>query len=144
MSESEYKQFKIIKMSKKFKGGLFNPLNLHKAHFDYEVIETEEVKTVEYEDRGVMDSYPERPILIKTTGGGDCFYCTAFLDDALKELREGEIISANLRFSTRKDQNGKYQQHVSIEDIYTLNDYYQIREAEAFYKGSITSDKKEA
>ena len=129
-------------MKTKIEGGLFNPLNVHKAHFDYEVVESGKVETVEYEDRGVIDSYPERPLLIKTTGGTDSFYCTAFLNDALKELREGEIISAKLRFSVRKDQDGKYQQKVSIEDIYTLNDYYQIREAEAFYKGSITDDEK--
>lgn len=143
---SEYEQLKPKKMSKKFKGGIFNPLHSNKAHFDYEVVEYGEVEIVEYEDRGVVDSYPQRPLLIKTTGGGDWsndfFYGIAIMDDALKELREGEIISANLSFSVEKNQDGKYQQKVTIRDIFTLNDYFQIREAEAFYKGSITSDKK--
>ena len=147
-SKGEPKPLDRYEDKKEFKGGIFNPLHSNKAHFDYEVVESGEVKIVEYEDRGVVDSYPKRPLLIKTTGGGDWsndfFYGTAIMNDALKELRIGEIISANLHFSTKKDQNGKYQQYVSIEDIYTLNDYYEIREAEAFHKGCITSDKKEA
>lgn len=133
-------------MKRNFEGGIFNPLNCRKAHFDYEVVESGEVETVEYDDRGTLDSYPQRTFLIKSTGGGDrsndFFYCTAILDDALKVLRKGEIISANLKFSVKKDDGGNYHQHVSIEHIYTLNDYYQIREAEAFYEGSISNDKE--
>lgn len=133
-------------MRKEIKGGIYNPLNLKGAHFDYEVIEQGDVENVEYEDRGVIDSSPQRYILIKKLGGdlsSEMFYCITCLYDALIELRKGEIISANLKFSVCKNQDGKYEQKVSAEDIYTLNDYYQIREAEALYQGSLMKDKKE-
>ena len=56
------------------------------------------------------------------------------MDDALKTLRKGELISANLKLRVVKDDDGNYQQRVMAEDIYTLNDYQQIREAETRYQ----------
>lgn len=129
-------------MNKIFKGGIQNPLNSKNAHFDYEVVEVgEEVKTVEYEDRGCTYTYPENTILIKSLSGSNWssneFFAKVMLDDALKTLRKGELISANLKFSVVKDDDGNYQQRVIAEDLFTLNDYQQIREAEARYQGQL-------
>ena len=132
---------------KKKKFRLFsNPFNSEKAHFGYEVVESGEVEKVKYEEDGEVYTYPRKKHLIKALGGrwsNDYFYCTSSFKDALKELREGEIISANLHFSVVKDHDGNYQQRVSITDIYTLNDYYQIREAEAVYQSRLKRDEQE-
>ena len=133
-----------MKKNKKIEGGMFNPLNLENAHFDYEVVDFgEEVKTVEYEETdGSTCTYPENTILIKSLSGGrwssNEFFAKVIMDDALKTLRKGELISANLKFSVVKDDEGNYQQKVMAEDIYTLNDYQQIREAEARHQGLFT------
>jgi hypothetical protein len=127
-----------------FKGGVRNPLNLENAHFDYEVVDFgEEVKTVEYEETdGSTCTYPENTILIKSLSGGrwssNEFFAKVIMDDALKTLRKGELISANLKFRVVKDDDGNYQQRVMAEDIYTLNDYQQIREAETRYQEQLT------
>lgn len=126
--------------------GISNPLKSGKVHFNYEVVESGEVENEEYEENGEVYTYPRKKHLIKALGGrwsNDYFYCTSSFKDALKELREGEIISANLHFSVVKDHDGNYQQRVSITDIYTLNDYYQIREAEAVYQNRFTKDMQE-
>lgn len=120
-----------------FTCGILNPLNSKNAHFDYEVVEVgEEVKTVAYEETdGSTCTYPENAILIKSLNGNGWssneFFAKVIMNDALKTLRKGEIISANLSFHVVKDSEGNYLQEVMAEDIYTLNDYYQIREAEA-------------
>ena len=129
---------------KKILGGILNPLNSRKAHFDYEVVEQGDVKVVEYDDRGTVDSYPECSVLIKSLSGGkwssDYYYCTMILNDALKKLRPGEIISADLKFQVRKDERGEYKQCVTAENVYTLHDFVQIREAEAFYEGGLNKE----
>ena len=121
-------------MNKKL-SGIHNPIALSKAHFDYELIEDMgNVKNFEYEEYGQTYSYPEKQIVIKSLNGGSSFCEERFLvtlscNDVYKPLREGEIISIKLRFSVRKDENGNYVQTVSGDNLYTLNDYYQIREA---------------
>ncbi len=128
--------------------GIHNPIALSKAHFDYELIEDMgNVKNFEYEEYGQTYSYPEKQIVIKSLNGGSSFCEERFLvtlscNDVYKPLREGEIISIKLRFSVRKDENGNYVQTVSGDNLYTLNDYYQIREAEAEYKGKQSSKRE--
>lgn len=123
-------------------------MNLRNASFAYEVVDdSENVRIVEYEDRGCTDTYPEKTIRIKSLGGGS-WSCNEFLaivicKDTLKTLRKGELISAKLSFRVSKDDDGNYVQKVYAEDIYTLNDYYQIREAEAKYEGESESKKEE-
>ena len=126
--------------------GISSPLNSGNAHFDYEVVESGVLENEEYEEHGEVYTYPIRNYLIKALGGSirnDLFYCKASFNDALKELRKGELISGNLHFSAGKNQYGNYQQNVSIEDIFTLNDYYQIREAEAVYQSRLKRNEQE-
>lgn len=126
-------------MKNKFKGGIFNPLNCQKACFQYEVEETGEVKNVEYPDgEGGTYTQQERDVLLKLAGRfivRERILCTLCGDDALKPLREGELITAKLQFGVKMDNNGKYEQYVIAEDVFTLNDYYQIREADAHWNG---------
>lgn len=134
---------------KHFKVGVLNPLNRKNAHFDYEVVEDKgEVEMVEYEDRGSLYTYPRKRILIQTLGGNsyssETFIVSVSGNDAYKLLREGEIISINLSFHASKDDDGNYVQRVTGDDIYTLNDYYQIREGEAHYKGKLSKDIEES
>ncbi len=136
-------------MNIKVKTGIMNPFNLSKAHFDYEVIEDKnEVRTVTYEDYDGTNSYPEKDILIQALSGGGYrgneFLVTLALDDALKVLRRKEIISLDLKFSVRKDENGKPVQKVYGDHLYTLNEYFQVREAESFYQGSISKKKEDS
>lgn len=132
----------------KEKVGIQNPFILKKAHFEYEVMEdSENVNLVEYEDRGCTYTYPEKTIHIKSLGGGvgTCneFIAIVICDDALKTLNAGELITAKLTFRVVKDDEGNYTQKVYAKDIYTLNDYYQIREAEARHVSEITRKEQE-
>lgn len=136
-------------MVKKFKGGISNPFVLGKAHFDYEVVEDKnEVRTVTYEDYDGTHSYPEKDVLIQALSGGGYlgneFLVTLTFDDALKVLRTREIISLDLKFSVRKDENGNSVQKVYGDNLYTLNEYFQVREAESFYQGSISKKKEDS
>lgn len=135
-------------MENKYKGGIFNPLasTSKNAQFKYEVLDLSEVRNVTYFDGEKDVEEPERQILIGTLTGGldwsqEKFLCTVIRDDALKPLREGEIISAILKFYVRENKEGIYEQSISATDIYTLNDYFLIREAEARYQGSLDSSK---
>lgn len=136
-------------MANIFKGGISNPFVLGKAHFDFEVVEDKnEVRTVTYEDFDGTNSYPEKDILIQALSGGGYrgneFLVTLALEDALKVLRSGEIISIDLKFSVRKDENGISVQKVYGDHLYTLNEYFQVREAESFYQGSISKEKEDS
>ena len=135
-------------MENKYKGGIFNPLasTSKNAQFKYEGLDLSEVRNVTYFDGEKDVEEPERQILIGTLTGGldwsqEKFLCTVIRDDALKPLREGEIISAILKFYVRENKEGIYEQSISATDIYTLNDYFLIREAEARYQGSLDSSK---
>ena len=125
--------------------GICNPILLSKAHFDYEVLEDlNDVKTIEYEYEGKILSYPEKQIVLRTLDGGSSFcndgiIVTLSNDDVYKPLRKGELISIHLRFRIHKDENGNYVQTVSGDNLFTLNDYYNIREAEAEYSGRHSS-----
>lgn len=128
--------------------GIRNPFNGRNAHFEYEVVEaSENVKMVKYEDRGCTCTYPEKTIRIKSLGGGfgTCneFIAIVICNDAMKTLKTGELITAKLTFRVVKDDDGNYAQRVYAEDIYTLNDYYQIREAEARHVSEITRKEQE-
>ena len=136
-------------MNIKVKTGIMNPFNLSKAHFDYEVIEDKnEVRTVTYEDYDGTNSYPEKDITIQNLSGGGYFgsqwVVTLHSEDALKELRQGEIISIELRYSLNKDEQGNPVQKVYGDKLYTLNDYFQVREAESFHHGSISKEKEDS
>ena len=135
-------------MDKTFYGGIFNPLagTSKNAQFKYEVLVLSEVKNVTYFDGEKDVEEPERQILIGTLTGGskwsqEKFLCTVAGNDALKPLRQGDIISATLNFDVREKENDIYEQSISASDIYTLNDYFLIREAEARYQGSLESSK---
>lgn len=135
-------------MSNKYKGGIRNPLvgTRKNAQFKYEVLDLSEVKNVTYFDGDKDIEEPERQILIGTLTGGlawsqEKFLCTIAGNDALKPLREGEIISAILHFNVRENEDDIYEQSISATDIYTLNDYFLIREAEARHQGSLDSSK---
>jgi hypothetical protein len=131
-------------MKKFFKRGVRNPLDFKKANFKYEVLEPGVVTSEEYEEAGRVKTYPVQPMLIKEIGGKysmcNKFYCTAILGDAMRYLRKGDIISANLQFDVKKDQQGVYQQTVSISDICTLNDYCQLLEEPVPYLESTIFD----
>ena len=132
------------------KGGILNPLasTSKNAQFKYEVLDLSDVKNVCYfdgEEGGVEES--RRKILIGTlTGGSDWsqekFLCIVSGNDALKHLRQGDIISATLKFNVRENEDGVYEQSISATDIYTLNDYSLIREAEARYHGEQKGKEK--
>lgn len=135
-------------MDKTFYGGIFNPLagTSKNAQFKYEVLVLSEVKNVTYFDGEKDVEEPERQILIGTLTGGskwsqEKFLCTVAGNDALKPLRQGDIISANLKFDVKNDENDIYEQSILASNIYTLEDYSLIREAEAYYQGSIESEK---
>lgn len=134
-------------MTKNFKGGIRNPLAGHSAKFNYEVLDLSEVKNVTFSDGEENLEDPQRQLLLGALTGGskwsqEKFLCTITGNDALKPLRQGDIISAKLKFDVRENENDVYEQIITATNIYTLSDYYQIREAEAFYKGSITDDEK--
>lgn len=134
-------------MTKKYQGGILNPFVLEKAHFDYEVVEDKnEVRTVSYEDYDGTHSYPEKDVLIRSLSGGGFFdnqwLVSLIHDDALKVLRPGEIISLNLSYYVNKDEKGNFVQKVKGDNLYTMNDYFQVRDAESFYHGSKSNKKK--
>ena len=129
-------------MDIKFQGGILNPLAGHGAKFDYEVLDLSAVKNVKYFDGVENQEVPERQILIGALTGGskwsqEKFLCTITGKETLKTLREGDIISANLSFDVRENKDGIYEQSISASNIYTLEDYRLIREAEAHYQGSL-------
>ena len=77
----------------------------------FEVLNLSKVKNVVYFDGEKDIEVPERQILLGTLTGGskwsqDKFLCIVTCDDALKPLREGDIISATLSFNMRENENG--------------------------------------
>ncbi len=131
-------------MKTEYKGGIFNPLagTSENAQFKYEVLDLSEVKNVTYFDGQEDIEEIERQILIGTlTGGNDwCrekFLCIVTGKDAQKPLREGDIISANLKFNVRVNKDDVYEQSITASDLFTLNDYFLIREAEARHQGEL-------
>ena len=131
---------------KKYFGGIRNPLAGQGAKFNYQILDLSEVKNVINFDGVKNVEVPERQILIGALTGGSKwsqkkFLCTVICDDALKPLREGDIISAALKFDVRENENDIYEQSIVASDIYTLNDYFLIREAEARHQGSLDSSK---
>jgi len=130
-------------MKKQFYGGIRNPLagTSKNAQFKYEVLDLSEIKNVTCFDGQEDIEVPERQILIGTlTGGNDwCqkFLCTVTGKDAQKPLREGDIISANLKFNVRVNKDDVYEQSITASELFTLNDYFLIREAEAEHQGEL-------
>ncbi|MBR4387577.1 MAG: hypothetical protein IKT00_00120 [Prevotella sp.] len=127
--------------------GIHNPLISRNAEFKFEVVEDkDDVKNVEYKENGKLYTYPEKQILIRALSGGGYvkkeFIVTLLLEDALTNLRVGEIISLDLHFSVSKDEYGNYIQKVTGDNLFTLHDYYQIREAESFHKGEMSKENK--
>ena len=130
------------KIEKKHRG-IINPLSNGNANFEYEVETIGEVKNVEYPYEGKTYTQPELQVLLRKAGGfivGDEFACTISGRDALKPLREGELISAKLRFGVKKDEEGNCQQQVTAEEIITLNEYYQIREESTLWKAGLMKE----
>ncbi len=113
-----------------------------RPNFKYEILgQVGEITIDEWKEDGSIRTYPKCDYLIKSLGGSesfsDTFICTLYGEDALKHLREGEIISAKLKFSAKKNINGSYEQHVVAEDVITLNDFYQNREIIAAHEGEM-------
>lgn len=111
--------------------------------FEYEVVEAGNVINVEYEDEDPDEPFiqAERPVILKSlTSSWRCneFYCIICGEDANKPLRKGELISAELHFSVKKDDDESYVQKITAEDVFTLNDFHQILEAEAHYEGRLS------
>lgn len=126
------------------KVGLLNPFNNQAAHFEYEVVNMGELTYSEYDDgEGGHYVQPERQIVLRTLSGwdifGNKFVCKTCSEDALKNLRQGEIVSVDLKFRV-KEKDGLYEQIVIAGNIYTLHDYLRIREDEAFHQGSKSND----
>lgn len=124
--------------------GILNPFNNRPAHFEYEVVNMGELTYSEYDDgQGGHYVQPERQIVLRTLSGwdifGNKFVCKTCCEDALKILRQGEIVSVDLKFRV-KEKDGLYEQIVIAENIYTLHDYLRIREDEAFHQGSKSND----
>lgn len=117
-------------------------------HFNYEVLNANnQVDFIEYDDRGETRCYPQKTFSIKSLEHGkfsnpDQILVTVTHGDAEKELRDGELISLDLRFSLIKDENGNFVQHITGSNLYTLNDYYDSIQMEAFNKGKM-EDKDE-
>ena len=127
----------------KYKGGILNPFTGREAKFQYAVLDLDKVENKNYFDGEEEQVYPERQILIGALTGDNTwsqkkYLCTVGGEDALKNLREGDIITAELSFDVKKDDDGKYYQTIHASDIFTLDDYHQICKAESFYKGSLT------
>lgn len=122
-----------------------NPLNFRELNFKYEVVKVGNLTHVEYTDEyNHLSTYPERQVVLKPLGrflAKDIYECTVWGKDSLKELRVGELISADLQFATKEDGNGIDVQYIIPGSIFTLNDYYQCREAEALYQGSLRGEK---
>ena len=98
----------------KYFGGIRNPLAGHGAKFNYEVLDLSEVKNVTFFDGEKDIEEPERQILIGTLTGGskwsqEKFLCTVTGKEALKTLREGDIISATLKFDVKNNENDIYE-----------------------------------
>lgn len=113
-----------------------------RPNFKYEILgHVGDITFDEWQEDGSIQTYPKCNYLIKSLGGSksfsDTFICTLCGSDALKHLREGEIISAKLKFSAKKNNNGSYEQHVVAEDVITLNDFYQNREIIAAHEGEM-------
>ena len=118
--------------------GIHNPFVSNNAHFDYEVVEDMgEIRTTEYVDEGRLCKWFEKDILIKTlSGNGPYFFGNELLvtlsnEDVNKPLEKGDLISIKLKFSVHKDQDGNYVQIISGENLFTLEDYRLVCEAEA-------------
>ena len=131
-----------IKMTKEIKnhGGLFSPLNCENANFEYEVDIVGEVKNVEYNCEGESCTQPERNVLLKKAGkflDVNELFCTICGPDALKPLREGELISADLIYWVKKDELGNHQQQIIASNILTLNDYFKTREESTLWKAGL-------
>lgn len=128
-----------------FEGGILNPLNSNNFHFDYEVVEQSAITHVEYEDEDGPYVQPECMVILKSLSSNlfcDTYCCTLSGEDAFKPLRPGELVTAILKFNVKKNDNGSYKQIISASDVYTLNDYQEMREAEALYKGSLAGNKQ--
>ncbi len=129
-----------------FKGGIGNPLNSNKICFRYEVVKQGEVSYEEYDDQDGTNSYPVCPVILKFIGGSyssNELYCQLGGYDAQKILRPGELVSAELNYYLKQNEDGSYKQTISASDVYTLNDYQKMREAEAHYEGSLKADRRE-
>lgn len=129
---------------KNFKKLFENPLVGKNAHFEYEVIEMSEVENINLTFEGCSYHEPKRMVLLKTLSfsSSNYFWCTLYYNDALKSIREGELISAKLRFDVKKTENG-YEQCIIASDILTLHDYYQILEANAHLEGKTEGKRQE-
>lgn len=122
------------------KGSLLNTLATKDANFGYEVVSGDgKLETIEYDDRGKMGSYLQKTIHIKALGdlSYDEFIVSVMNDDAMKELRPGELIYIKLNFSVNKKEDGTYEQYVTGSGIVTLNEYYEKRKAYAWYMGQL-------
>ena len=129
----------------KEKGNLLSTLTPKDTNFGYEVISCDgKVETIEYEDRGRIESYPEKTIRIKALGDlcYDEFVVSVINDDALRDLRPGEMISIELNFSVKKRDDGTYEQCVTGSNIVTLNEYYEKRRAHAKCMGYLEAKRE--
>ena len=125
-------------MNNKKLTGLRNPFVINNAHFDYELVEDMgEIRITEYVDEGHLCKWFEKDILIKTlTGDGLNFFGNELIvtlsnEDVNKPLEKGDLISIKLNFSVHKDQDGNYVQTISGKDLFTLEEYRMVCEAEA-------------
>ena len=107
------------------------PFSARNLAFEYEVVEQGEYRTVTYEDRGQTCTYDECTLILRSLGCSIAqeFICTLCGKDAFKVLRPGEIISAELSFHTRKNERGEYEQYVCASELFTLEEYYKLRDA---------------
>lgn len=67
--------------------------------------------------------YPVRKLRLRKHGKWEweTFYGKASQDDALINLHVGDVIAADLRFHAYK-RNGRWQQHVSFDNIVKLKE----------------------
>ena len=119
-----------MKRNNLFKGGIKKPLVLKNTHFDFEVVEVGELEKVEYKSSTASFARQKLPVLLQSLGGPfwacDQFYCTFTDDDAVKQIRPGDIISADLHFFVNDCGDGTFQQSIYAHNVLTVNDFYQM------------------
>lgn len=121
---------KLMNRNKIFKDGIKYPLVLKNTHFDFEVVEVGELEKVEHKSSTASFTCQKLPVLLQSLGGPswacDQFYCTFTGDDAVKQIRPGDIISADLHFLVFDCGDGTYQQRIYAHNVLTVNDFYQM------------------
>ena len=123
-------------MKQKLKVGILNPFACKAARFEYEVVKVFGVNNIMYKETdGTLSTYPERVIVLRSLNGESRLTREEWLvkismDDALRPLRHGDVVSVDLTSSIECDRKGRLHQIVTGKNVCSLHDYQQICKAE--------------